>query len=193
MQEMHFCYCSAGVSWSCNQSRRSFHGQEESRGDSTMAPPYYGEGIKRVLGVGWILPEVCYSRKISKPLHKMLGKEGFKCYAFQQLKKAVSAAPVLALPKVTADFTIETNTLGVVGVVLLQKGIPIAFLSKPLSPRNRQPSIYEREMLAIVIAVQKCRRYLIRRHFKIKTDHQSLKYLMEQRVSIPSQQKWIQS
>nr|CAD1843956.1 unnamed protein product [Ananas comosus var. bracteatus] len=123
----------------------------------------------------------------------MLGKEGFKWtnerhYAFQQLKKAVSAAPVLALPDFTIDFTIETDASGIgVGAVLLQKGRPIAFMSKPLSPRNRQLSTYEREMLAIVIAVQKWRPYLIGRHFKIKTDHQSLKYLMEQRVYVKLQ------
>ena len=32
---------------------------------------------------------------------------------------------------------------------------------------------------------------LIRVHFKIKTDHQSLKYLVDQRISTPYQQKWL--
>nr|CAD1837126.1 unnamed protein product [Ananas comosus var. bracteatus] len=135
--------------------------------------------------------------KISKPLHEMLGKGGFKwteasLQALQQLKAAVATAPVLALPDFSAEFIVETDASGVgVGAVLLQKGRPIAFMSKPLSPRNQQLSTYEREMLAIVIAIQKWRPYLIGRHFKVKTDHQSLKYLLEQRVSTPSQQKWI--
>nr|CAD1821648.1 unnamed protein product [Ananas comosus var. bracteatus] len=135
--------------------------------------------------------------KISKPLHEMLGKGGFKwteagLQAFQQLKVAVATAPVLALLDFSAEFIVETDASGMgVGAVLLQEGRPIAFMSKPLSPRNRQLSTYEREMLAIVIAIQKWRPYLIGRHFKVKTDHQSLKYLLEQRVSTPSQQKWI--
>nr|CAD1838558.1 unnamed protein product [Ananas comosus var. bracteatus] len=135
--------------------------------------------------------------KISKPLHEMLGKGGFKwteasLQALRQLKVAVATAPVLALPDFSAEFIVETDASGVgVGAVLLQKGRPIAFMSKPLSPRNQQLSTYEREMLAIVIAIQKWQPYLIGRHFKVKTDHQSLKYLLEQRVSMPSHQKWI--
>ncbi|KAL0303584.1 UNVERIFIED_CONTAM: Retrovirus-related Pol polyprotein from transposon [Sesamum radiatum] len=46
-------------------------------------------------------------------------------------------------------------------------------------------------MLVIVAAVAKWWPYLIGRHFIIKTDHQSLKYLMEQRISTPRQQSWI--
>ncbi|KAL3525203.1 hypothetical protein ACH5RR_013575 [Cinchona calisaya] len=46
-------------------------------------------------------------------------------------------------------------------------------------------------MLAIVTVVQKWRLYLLGKHFVIKTDHQSLKYMMEQKISTPMQQKWI--
>ena len=33
--------------------------------------------------------------------------------------------------------------------------------------------------------------YLIGRHFKVKTDHDSLKYFLEQRLSSEEQQKWV--
>jgi hypothetical protein len=33
--------------------------------------------------------------------------------------------------------------------------------------------------------------YLIGRHFKVKTDHDSLKYFLEQRLSSKEQQKWV--
>jgi len=39
--------------------------------------------------------------------------------------------------------------------------------------------------------VKKWRLYLLGQTFKIKTDHQSLKYLLEQKVGTPTQQKWL--
>ncbi|GJT48768.1 ty3-gypsy retrotransposon protein [Tanacetum coccineum] len=52
-------------------------------------------------------------------------------------------------------------------------------------------STYEKELLAIVYALEKWRGYLLDRHFKIKTDHFSLKYLLDQRMSTPTQLKWL--
>lgn len=77
------------------------------------------------------------------------------------------------------------------GAVLLQEGHPIAFLSKTLSPKHQLLSTYEKEFLAIVQALEKWRGYLLDRHFKIKTDHFSLKYLLDQRMTTPAQVKWL--
>lgn len=101
-------------------------------------------------------------------------------------------APVLAMPNFQKDSVIECDASGNgVGAVLLQEGRPIAYISKALTPTNLGLSAYEKEMLAAVIAVQKWRPYLVGRHFKIITDHFSLKYLLVQRISTPMQQKWL--
>ncbi|GKE00389.1 retrotransposon-related protein, partial [Tanacetum coccineum] len=52
-------------------------------------------------------------------------------------------------------------------------------------------STYEKEFLAVLMALKKWRGYLLDRHFKIKTDHFSLKYLMGQRLTTPFQTKWL--
>ena len=52
-------------------------------------------------------------------------------------------------------------------------------------------STYEKELLALVTTVHKWRPYLLGRPFIIKTDHQSLKYILEQRIATPAQQKWL--
>jgi hypothetical protein len=46
-------------------------------------------------------------------------------------------------------------------------------------------------MLDILHAVDLWRPYLLGKLFQIKTDHQSLKYFSEQRLSSPKQQKWV--
>ena len=72
----------------------------------------------------------------------------------------------------------------------MQDRRPIAFLSQSLAPRNMGMSIYEKELLALVTAVTKWRHYLEGNHFIIRTDHQSLKYLLDQRITTSLQQQF---
>jgi hypothetical protein len=80
---------------------------------------------------------------------------------FDTLKKAMTSTPVLAVPDFSKQFIVETNAsdLGL-GVVLMQGDMPIAFVSKPLSQPNRFLSIYEKEFLALIMAVDKWHPYL---------------------------------
>lgn len=110
--------------------------------------------------------------------------------AFQTLKKALISAPVLALPNFNDTFEIETDACDYgVGVVLMQKGHPIAFLSKALGPKNRGLSTYEKDCLAILMAVDKWRSYLQRGEFIIRTDQKALTHLDDQRLSTPWQHR----
>ncbi|KAA8517478.1 hypothetical protein F0562_017771 [Nyssa sinensis] len=52
-------------------------------------------------------------------------------------------------------------------------------------------STYEKEMLALVLAVQKWRPYLLGRQFIVRTDQRSLQYLWSQRISTAAQQRWL--
>jgi hypothetical protein len=46
-------------------------------------------------------------------------------------------------------------------------------------------------MFAILYAIDKWRPYLLGHSFTIVTDHQTLKHLLNQRISTPSQHKWL--
>ena len=62
---------------------------------------------------------------------------------------------MLALPDFTKQFEIETDACDVgVGAVLLQGGHPIAFVSRGLGPRTKGLSTYEKEYIAILLAVE---------------------------------------
>lgn len=110
--------------------------------------------------------------------------------AFQTLQRALSTAPVLAIPNFSKPFAIETDTCHTgVGAVLLQSGHPLAFISKPLGLKTRGLSTYEKEYLAIIIAVDTWRSYLQLAEFIIFTDQKILIHLNEQRLNTVWQQK----
>ena len=71
----------------------------------------------------------------------------------------------------------------------MQHGKPVAYLSKALSGRNKDISIYEKEFLTLIMAVEKWRHYLQRNEFTILTDHKSLAYLNEQNLHSKMQKK----
>jgi hypothetical protein len=73
----------------------------------------------------------------------------------------------------------------------MQGGHPIAFFSKALKGQALYLSSYKKELLSLILAIQKWRPYLLRQSFKVKTDQQALKFLLEQKVGTTSQQKWI--
>lgn len=86
-----------------------------------------------------------------------------------ELKKAMSHTPVLALPNFEELFTIETDASGIgVGAVLTQGRHPVAFFSRALGPKHLQLATYERELLAIVAAIQRWKGYLLGKPFVIK-------------------------
>ena len=102
----------------------------------------------------------------------------------------MTSTPVLSLPNFGLPFEIETDACDSgEGAVLSQNGHPEAFYSKALGVNNRKLSIYEKEFIAILMAVDKWRCYLQRGPFVIKTDHKSLCHLQDQTLSTDWQKK----
>ncbi|XP_040948323.1 uncharacterized protein [Gossypium hirsutum] len=85
-----------------------------------------------------------------------------------------------ASPMVMEPFCVEMDASGQgVGAILQQNGRLVAYFRKALGVKYQALSIYDKKMLAVLLAVKKCHPYLVSRHFFIKTDHQSLKFLSE--------------
>lgn len=132
---------------------------------------------------------------LAKPLTILLTKRGFQwseeaAQAFTKLKGAMVSTPVLALPDFALPFTVETDACDTgVGAVLTQNNHPIAYLSKALGINNRKLSVYEKEFLAVMMAIDRWRPYLQCGPFTILTDHKSLVNLQDQQLGTDLQRK----
>jgi hypothetical protein len=135
--------------------------------------------------------------RIAAPLIALTKKDAFSwtpeaTKAFEQLKEVMCKAPVLTTPNFTKTFIVECDaSRNGIGVVLMQEGRPLAFESQPLKGKDLHKPNYEKEMMVILHALKKWHPYLIGRPFKVKIDHDSLKYFLEQRLSSEEQQKWV--
>ena len=115
----------------------------------------------------------------------MLKREGFvwteeSRRAFDELKRAMTQTPVLALPNFQQPFEVHTDASGeCIGAMLVQEGRPVAFMSKALGPMKRVWGAYARELLAVVHVVKVWRPYLMGRKFVIVIDQKDLKHLLE--------------
>ncbi|XP_074327760.1 putative mitochondrial protein AtMg00860 [Apium graveolens] len=98
---------------------------------------------------------------ISRPLTQLLKKGVFKWCpeaesTFNKLKSAMASTPVLAMPDFSKKFILEIDAChSGVGDVLMQEGKPIAFLSKVFANRHLSLSTYEKELMAVIMAMQK--------------------------------------
>ena len=82
--------------------------------------------------------------------------------------------------KLHKKFIMDFDALGNgIGALVMQEGHPLAFTSHPIKGKNLKNPIYEKEMLEILQDLKQWCLYLIGRHFKAKTDHDSLKYFLE--------------
>jgi hypothetical protein len=119
--------------------------------------------------------------------------------AFQKLKEAITSAPVLTIPADNCPFRIKADSSDfATGAVLSQlssedeKWHPVAYLSKSLSETERNYEIHDKEMLAIMRALEEWRHLLegAADKFEIWTDHKNLEYFMSTKKLNRRQARW---
>lgn len=74
---------------------------------------------------------------------------------------------------------------------MMQQGRPLAYYSSTLCPRNAALSTYEKEALAIIAALKRWRHYFLGNDLIIKTDHQSLQFMTDQKITTGIQHKFM--
>ena len=126
---------------------------------------------------------------IAKPLHKLTEK-GVKFVwdsaceeAFASLKRSLISSTMLAYPDPDKKFILDTDASGVaIRAVLSQEHDGeekvVAYYSRSLTKQERRYCVTRRELLAIVDALKHFHVYLYGVHFTVRTDHGSLRWLL---------------
>ncbi|KAK8501443.1 hypothetical protein V6N12_016921 [Hibiscus sabdariffa] len=125
---------------------------------------------------------------IALPLTKLLRKDQpfewleDRQRSFDQLKQALTHAPVLVQPEPGKEFTIYSDpSHSGLGCVLMQGEKVVAYASRQLKPHELNYPTHDLALAAVVFALKICRHYLYSEKCHMFTDHKSLKYLLTQK------------
>ncbi|RDX75976.1 Retrovirus-related Pol polyprotein from transposon 17.6, partial [Mucuna pruriens] len=142
--------------------------------------------------------------KLALPLSKILQKDvefnfDQPCIeAFQELKSRLTSAPILQAPNWDLPFELMCDASNsALGDVLGQKvgvGQPthvIAYASRTTDPAQQNYTTTEKELLAIVFALDKFRSYLLGSKIIVFSDHATLRYLLEKPNAKPRLIRWM--
>ena len=98
---------------------------------------------------------------------------------------------LLIIHDLMKPFEVQCDACGEsLGVILFQEGHPIAYESRRLNPQEQVLGFYEKELLAIIHALQSWKHYFCGTPFVFQTNHQSLCYFVTQKKASEKQMQW---
>uniref|UniRef100_A0A388MA01 Reverse transcriptase domain-containing protein n=1 Tax=Chara braunii TaxID=69332 RepID=A0A388MA01_CHABU len=138
---------------------------------------------------------------IVAPLRRLLRKETIwkwdkDCMSdMKKLKQALIEYPVLKVADPSLPFVVTTDASQYdIGTVLQQDDgngyRPVEFMSARMPSEKVAASIYERELYALRQALDHWKHYLLGRHFKVYSDHETLQWLKTQAKMTPKLTRW---
>ncbi|QRW22411.1 Retrotransposable element Tf2 protein [Rhizoctonia solani] len=130
---------------------------------------------------------------VARSLHNLTKKESLWSWgnseeaAFQELKALVTKSPVLIHSNPELPYYLETDASGVaMGAILSQQGEdnhlhPVAYMSKSFSGAEANYNTHDKELLAIIKALEEWRIFLeaTDKPIQVFTDHRNLEYWMQ--------------
>ncbi|RVW78252.1 Retrovirus-related Pol polyprotein from transposon 17.6 [Vitis vinifera] len=168
-----------------------------------LPSPTTVKGVRQFLGhAGFYRRFIKGFSSLSKPLCELLAKDtkfiwDERCqHSFDQLKKFLTTTPIVRAPNWQLPFELMCDASDfAIGAVLGQRedGKPyvIYYASKTLNEAQRNYTTTEKELLAVVFALDKFRAYLVGSFIIVFTDHSALKYLLTKQDAKARLIRWI--
>ncbi|GJU07490.1 reverse transcriptase domain-containing protein [Tanacetum coccineum] len=161
------------------------------------------KGVRSFLGhAGFYRRFIKDFSKISRPMTHLLEKNtpfifSDECIqAFETLKKKLTEAPILIAPDWDLPFELMCDAsdfaIGAVFEKCHERHFkPIHYASKTMTEAESHYTTTEKEMLAVVYALENFRSYLILNKSIVYTDHSALKYLFAKKDSKARLLRWV--
>ncbi|GBG78802.1 hypothetical protein CBR_g28025 [Chara braunii] len=138
---------------------------------------------------------------IAAPLRRLLKKEAIWQWdkdctsALKKLKRALIEYPVLKVADPSLPFVVTTDASQYgIGAVLQQDDDngyrPVELMSARMPCEKVATSTHERELYALRQALDHWKHYLLGRHFKVYSDHETLRWLKTQAKMTPKLTRW---
>ncbi|QRW20471.1 Retrotransposable element Tf2 protein [Rhizoctonia solani] len=141
---------------------------------------------------------------MAQPLYNLLKKDSIwkweqaEQQSFDGLKKCLTSAPLLLQPNTTKQFYVECNASDyATGAILSQRNpegklAPVAYLSKSLSPAEKNYNIFDKELLAVIRAFKEWRHLLegLELPVQVLTDHKNLEHFSTSQSLNKQQIQW---
>ena len=168
-----------------------------------LPPPTNVKGVRSFLGhAGFYRRFIKGFSLIAKPLCDLLCKDtpfhfDAECLkAFEQIKAKLVEAPIMTSPDWSLPFELMCDASDyAMGAVLGQKRDkvihPIYYASRMLNDAQMNYTTTEKELLAVIFALEKFRSYLLGSKVIVHTDHSALKYLLAKVDAKPRLIRWI--
>ncbi|XP_070007575.1 uncharacterized protein [Nicotiana sylvestris] len=168
-----------------------------------VTSPTSVKGVRSFLGhAGFYQRFIKDFSKVVNPLCKLLEKEAKfvfdeKCMeAFELLKHKLTTTRIITAHNWSLPFELMCDASNVVVGAVLGQRInkifhPVYYSSKTMNEAQRNYTVTEKELLAIVFAMEKFRPYLMGDKVIIHTDHAALRYLMTKKDSKARLMRWV--
>ncbi|GJW11672.1 putative reverse transcriptase domain-containing protein [Tanacetum coccineum] len=133
------------------------------------------------------------SPKTPTKIHQFLGLAEKVETAFQMLKHKLCSALILVLPEGSENFVVycDASYKGL-DVVLMQREKVIAYASRQLKIHEKNYTIRDLELGAVVFTLKMCRHYLYDTKCTVFTYQKSLQHILDQKELNMRQHRWLE-
>ncbi|CAL9005427.1 unnamed protein product, partial [Prunus brigantina] len=170
---------------------------------SSLPAPTSVKGVRSFLGhAGFYRRFIKDFSKITRPLCNLLAKDSVFNFdkdcldAFNTLKLELTSTPIIKAPDWSLPFELMCDASNyALGAVLGQRvnKLPhvIYYASRTLNDAQLNYSTTEKELLAVIFALEKFRSYLVGSKVIVYSDHAALRYLLTKKDAKPRLLRWV--